>query len=111
MLRGHGNRRQRLDAVHDFDLIAVGLAQPHAPAAAGFVDGLDRRGARRFRDTPEIILVPGVVREADELGIALLGDVQVMHGIGAAHVERRRRARRADHAEVREEFLGGIEIG
>jgi len=111
VLGGHGNRRQRLDAVHDLDLIAVRLAQPHPPAAAGLVDRLHRRGAGRFRDAPQIILVRRVVREADEPGIALLGHVQVMHGVGAAHVQRRGCARRANHAEVREELLRRIEVG
>ena len=36
------------DAVHDLDLIAVRLLEPHALAAARLVDRLDAGGARRL---------------------------------------------------------------
>jgi len=83
VLAGDGDRRQRLDAAHDLDLIAVGLAQPHAAPAAGLVDRLHLRGAGRLRHAPQIVLARGFVGEADERGIAFLGDVQVMGGVGA----------------------------
>ena len=49
--------------------------------------------------------------DTDEAGIAELGDVQMVLRIGAAHVERRRRARGAHHAEVGEEGLRAVEVG
>ena len=59
----------------------------------------------------EIVLALRVIGEADEFRIALLGDVDVVEGIGAAHVERGRRARGAHHAEAGEELLLQVEVG
>src|SRR5215213_8653129 len=59
----------------------------------------------------QIVLARGVIGKADEFRIALLSDMNVVKGIGAAHVERARRALSAHHAEAREEFLHAIEVG
>ena len=82
-------------AVHDLDLVAVRLGQPHPLAAARLVDRLDRRGARRLRQPVQVVLARRVVGEADEFRIALLGDVDVVQRIAAAHVERRWRCARS----------------
>ena len=62
--------------------------------------------ARRF----EVVLVGGMVGEADELGAALVGDVQVMVAVGAPHIERIGCALGADQAEMGEEFLHFVEV-
>src|SRR6185312_17543041 len=54
------DRLDRGDAADDFDLIAVRLGEPHALAAAGFVDGLDAGGAGRLGDALEIVFVVDV---------------------------------------------------
>ena len=105
------DRRQRRNAVHHLDLVAVRLFQPHPLAAAGLVDIFHRRGAGRLGETREVVLARGVVGKPDDLRLALLGDVDVMGRIGAAHIERGRRALRAHQAEAREELLHHIEVG
>ena len=59
----------------------------------------------------EILLAGGEIGEADEFRVALFGDMQVMHRIGAAHVERIRRALGAHQPEAGEKFLRHIEVG
>ena len=105
------NRRQCGDAVHNFDLIAVGFSEPHPFAAAGLIDVLNGRGAARARDALEIVLGRGVIGETDEFRRAFLGDMDVMGGIGAAHIEGCVGARRAQHSKPREELLHHIEVG
>ncbi len=97
--------------MHDLDRIAVRLGQPDAPAAAGFIDVLDTRGAGEFGDRLQIVLAGGGPGKTDEAGIAFFGDVDVVHGIGAAHVKRRRRACRAHHPERGQKRFLGIQIG
>ena len=97
--------------MHHLDLVAVRLFQPHPLAAAGLVDILHRRGAGRLGEAREVVLARGVVGKPDDLRLALLGDVDVMGRIGAAHIERGRRALRAHQAEAREELLHHIEVG
>src|SRR3954465_7133995 len=59
----------------------------------------------------QVLLTRGVIGKAYEFRIALLGDMDVVEGIGAAHVERARRALGPHHAEAREKFFHAIEIG
>src|SRR5215217_6034154 len=59
----------------------------------------------------QVVLTRGVIGKADEFRIALLGDMDVVEGIGAAHVERARRAVGTCHAKARQKFLHAIEIG
>src|SRR4029077_7576361 len=92
-------------------LVAVGFGEPHPFAAAGLVERLDRRRAGRPRDAFEIILARRVIGEADEFRRALLGDMDVVDGIAAAHIERRLGALGAYQPEAREEFLHEVEIG
>jgi hypothetical protein len=106
-----GDRRQRGDAVHHLDLIAVRLGEPHALAAARLVDAFHGRGAGRLGQAVEVVLARRVIGKADELRIAFLGDVDVVRCVGAAHVERGRRALGAHHAEAGEEFLHHVKIG
>ena len=103
--------RQRRDAVHDLDLVAVRLGEPHPLAAAGLVDRLHLRRAGRLGQALEVILALRVIGQPDEFRLALLGDVDVVGRIGAAHVERGGGAVGAYHAEAREKFLGNVEIG
>jgi hypothetical protein len=105
------DRRQRGDPVHDLDLVAVGLGEPHTLAATGLIDRFHRRRARRLGEAIEVVLARRVIGKAHELRVALLGDVDVVGRVGAAHVERGRRALRARHAEAREELLHHVEIG
>src|SRR5262249_31163112 len=70
------------------------------------VERLHRRGAGHSRYSLEIGLARRMVREAHEPGVVtLVGDVDVMRGVGSPHVQGGRRALRPDHAEVREELL------
>ena len=106
-----GDRRRVCDTVHHLDLVAVRLGQPHALAAAGLVEMSRCRVApAAARDALEVVLALGVIGETDNFGIALLGDVEVVRRIGAAHVERGRRAFGAHHAEAGQEFLHAVEI-
>src|SRR5215471_3416880 len=56
--------------------IAGSASMPYTTAAAGLVDRLHRRGAGRLRHALKIVLAGRVVRQADEFGITLLGDMQ-----------------------------------
>jgi hypothetical protein len=58
----------------------------------------------------EVVLVGGVVGEADELRAALVRDMQVMMVVGAPHVEYIWCALRADQAEMGEKFLHLVEV-
>src|SRR6202035_3444673 len=93
------------------DLVAVRLGQAHPLAAAGLVDVLDAGGAGRLGELLQIVLVVDVIGDADEFRIALLGDVQVVRRIGAAHIERVGGTLRPVHAETGEELLRRVEIG
>jgi len=97
--------------VDDLDLVAVGLLQPHALAAARLVHGLDARGAGQLGQALQVILALGVIGKADEFGAALVHGVQVMVAVGAAHVERVGRTLGPDHAEMGEKLLHLVEIG
>ena len=68
-------------------------------------------GAGRLGEPLQVVLAVRVIGKPDEFRLALLGDVDVVGGIGAAHVERVGGAFGTDHAEAREEFLGDVEIG
>src|SRR5829696_3760569 len=58
----------------------------------------------------QVVLARGVIGKANEFRIALLSDMDVVKGIGAAHVERARRALGAHHAEAREKLFHAVEI-
>ena len=106
--------RDRLDALlprDDFDLVPVGFGQAHALAAARLVQRLDARGARQRGEALQVVLVGGVVGEADELRATLVRDVQMRVIVGAAHVERRGRTLGADKSEMGEELLHLVEVG
>src|SRR2546426_3747303 len=105
------DRRQRRDAVHDLDLVAVGLGEPHAFPAAGLVDRFDAGCSRSLGQPLEIVLARGVVGHPDEARVALFGDVDMMGRIGPAHVERLTGPLHLGHSEPGEEFLHLIEIG
>ena len=95
----------------DFDLVAVGIGQAHAFAAAGLVDVLDRRGAVDARDLLEVLNARGMNGETDIAGLAQFGHMDVMRCIGAAHVEGILRPISTDHAEIGQELLLLVEIG
>ncbi|MEJ0067732.1 MAG: hypothetical protein WDO24_02185 [Pseudomonadota bacterium] len=97
--------------MHDLDLVAVGILEAHAPAAARLVERLDRRRPLEPRQLVEILGAGGVERQADMSRRAELGDMDVMRRIGAAHEQRSLGAIGADHAEVGQEFLGLVQIG
>jgi hypothetical protein len=107
----HGDGLQLLDPVHDLDLVAVRLLEPHPLTPARLVDVLDARRARRLRDLLEVVQAGRVEREPDEPRIALLRDVEMVRGIGAAHVEGVVRPFRAHHSEIGQELFGGVEVG
>ena len=104
----HRDRRERLDPVHDLDLVPVRLPQTDPLPAAGLVDPLHRGRPRRLRDPPEVVRARGMVREPHERRVALLRHVEVVGGVRAPHVERVGRPRRPHHAEVGEEFLHDV---
>ena len=105
------DRVEHLHAVDDLDLVAVGIGQAHALAAAGLVDVLDRRGAVDSRDPLQILHAGGVDGDPDIARLAQFGDMDVMRRIGAAHVEGVLRPVGADHAEIGQELLLLVEIG
>src|SRR5262245_37090327 len=107
----HGDGLQLLDPVHDLDLVAVRLLEPHPLAPTRLVDVLDARRARRLCDLLEIVEALRVEREPDEPWIAILRDVEMVRGIGAAHVEGVVRPIRAHHSEIGQELFGGVEVG
>src|SRR2546426_7051850 len=107
-------RRQAFELLHaanHFHLVAVRVVDAHALAAARLVEVLDAGGAGRLSELFEVALAVDVEGEPDEFRRPEVGDVQVVGGIGAAHVERVRGPLGADHAEVDEELLGFIEAG
>ena len=104
-------RRHRLEPVDHLDLVAVGVAKAHALAAARLVEVLDPRGAFDAGDLGEVVLARGMKCHADIAGLAQLGDVQMVRGIGAAHEQRLGRARGPDHPEIGQELLREVEIG
>src|ERR1700712_5411221 len=97
-LTHHMDRLNGVDAVDNLDRIPVGFYQTDSLATARFVDALDIRCARVFRDGFEVVLVAHHPCEANELGIAPFGDMNVVCWIGAAHVKRRGRPGRSHHA-------------
>src|SRR5580700_6851136 len=107
----HRDRRDLFDAAYHLDLVAVRLGQAYPLAAAGLVDVFDAGGTRRLGELLQVILVVDVIGDADEFRVTLLGDVDVVRRIGAAHVERVGGAFRAVHAETGEKFLRHVEIG
>ena len=104
----------RIDALlpgHDFDLVAVGFGQANALASARLVQRLDSRGAGQPGEALQVILVGGVVGEADEFRPALVRDMQMRVIVGAAHVESCRCSLGAAQSEMGEEFLHLVEVG
>src|SRR5271170_4773638 len=81
------DRVEHLHAIDDLDLVSIGIGQAHALAAAGLVDVLDRRGAFDARDLLEILHALSMDRDPDIARLTQLGDMDMMRGIAAAHVE------------------------
>ena len=71
---------------------------------------LDAVGAGRVGEALEVLLALGMEGKTDEARLAQMGDMDVMRGAGAAHVERLRRALDAYQPEVSQEFLSKIKI-
>jgi hypothetical protein len=112
--RAHRRRRDgrhRGDAVHHLHNDAVRIGEPHALPAARLVDRLDGAGACGAGDRIEIGGTGRVQAHADEPRVTELGDVEMMLRVGAAHVERGRRARGAHEAEVGEKGFHPVEVG
>ena len=107
----HRDGCKLLHPVDHLDLVAVRLGQPHALTAAGLIEMLDPGRARCLGQTLEIVLALGVIGKAHELRIALFGDVDMVRRVGAAHVERGRRARGAHQSEPRQKFFRFVEVG
>ena len=105
------DRVEHLHAVDDFDLVAVGVGQPHPLAAAWLVDVLDRRRALDLRDPLQIFHAGGMDGDPDIARLAQFGDMDVVRRIGAAHVEGVLGAVGPDHAEIGQELLLLVEIG
>src|SRR5260370_41138611 len=99
------DRVEHLHAIDDLDLVSVGIGQAHALAAARLVDVFDRRGAVDPRDLLDVLQARRMDGDADIAGLAQFGDMDVMRGIGPAHVEGVPRPVGADHAENRQEPL------
>src|SRR6267143_171636 len=107
-------RRQAFELLHPgnhFHLVAVRVVDAHALAPARLVEVLDAGGAGRLGELFQIAFVVDEKGQADEFRRPEVGYVQVVGGIGAAHVQRARGPLGADHAEAGEELLGFIEAG
>ena len=107
----HLERLELLDAPHHFDLVAVGLLQAHALAAAGLVDIFDSGSAGRLGDLLQVVLAGRVEGEPDKPRVALLGHVDMMRRIRAAHIERVLGPLHLDEPEVGAELLLDIQVG
>ena len=107
----HGQLGQLLHAAHYLHLVAVRVGYAHALAAARLVDVLYARRSGRLGELLELVFVFDIPRQPDELGRAEVGDMDMMVGVGAAHVERVLGTVRAQHAKSGEKLLGLIEAG
>ena len=107
----HGQRLEFRQAPDDFDLIAVWIGQADALATAWLVDRLDGRGALDLGGAGQVVFAGRIEAQANGADVAFLGDVDMVLGIAAAHVERVLRARGPGHAEVAQEFFLGVQIG
>src|SRR6185312_10064018 len=107
----HRKRVDLLDAPDHFDLIAIGLAQPHPLAAAGLVDRFNRRGAWNAGNLLEVFLALRIIGKADEAGRTELGDMQMMLGIGPAHEQSVLRPPGPNHAEIEQKLFLLVEVG
>src|ERR1700720_1879231 len=105
------NGVEHLHAIDDLDLVSVGIGQAHPLAAAGLVDLFDRRGAGNPRDLLEILHARSVDGDPDIARLTQFGDMDVMRGISAAHVEGVPRPVGADHAEIGQELFLLVEVG
>src|SRR5439155_16380460 len=105
------DRIEQRHAVDDFDLVAVGIGQPHPLAAAGLVDILDRRGPRGPRYPLEVVVARGMHGDSDIARLAELGDVDVVWRIGAAHIEGVLGPVGTDHSKIGQELFLLVEIG
>ncbi len=76
---------------------AVGVVEAHRHAAAGFVER--STGARRRGREHVEVRAGRVERQPEEGGLAEVGHVDVVVGVGAAHVERGVGAGGSRHAE------------
>lgn len=111
-LPSDGNAIDGFDAVHELDLVAVRLAEPHPPAAARLVHRLDARSAGKPGRPLQIVLAADCEGEADQrCAIALLDDFDVVGCLAAAVVERIARPRDLHHAEIVEECFHRVEVG
>lgn len=61
-------RRERRNAVHALDLIAIRLGEPHPLAAAGLVDRLDAAGAGCLGEAGKIVFARRVIGETQNFG-------------------------------------------
>src|SRR5262245_20932173 len=107
----HRQRRRAGDAPHHLEPHAVVLGEANAPASARLVQAFHRRGAGRLaRQLVQVLLGPRPEGDTLDLRIALLGDVDVVHRIGAAHVQRVGRTLCRQQPEIAQELLGEVEV-
>ena len=109
-LAHHLNRRRGCDTMHDLDRVAVGFSDADALAAPRFVDIFNAGRTGVFGQGVEVVFAGGGPGEAKESRRAFFGDMDVMGGVGAAHIERGRRAPGAHHAEGTQKFFLLVEI-
>src|SRR6516225_722564 len=107
----HLDRLEHCHAVHNLDLVAVGVGQPRPLAAARLVDILDFRGSLDPRHPLEVLVARRVDGDADIARLTQFGDVDVVGWIASAHVERIFGPVRPNHAEIGQELLLLVEIG
>src|SRR6516165_5705984 len=107
----HFDRFEHRHAVHDFDLVAVGIGQAYALAATWLVDILDLRCSLDARHFLEVPIARRVHRDADIARLTQFGDVDVVRRIAAAHIEGIFGTVRPDHAEIGQKLFLLVEIG
>src|SRR4051812_34508701 len=104
------DRLHGFDAMDDLDRVAVRFSEPNSFAATGLIDGLYARRAEQLRDRSEVVLVAHRPGKADELRIAPFSNMDVVHRISAAHIERRWGSSRTHHTEGSKKLLLGVQV-
>src|SRR5580698_7550461 len=99
-LAGNIELWDRLDPMDDLDANTIRVGESHPRAATGLVDVLNPRRTRKPRQALKIARIAHGEADPEKPRLAKLGNMDVMLGIGAAHVERGAGSRGAHHAEL-----------
>ncbi len=97
-----------VDVRDDINDPPVRVGEVHDPSVARFVERFDRDA--RFRSEPVQVRARRLERQAEERRLTEMGHVDVMIGVGAAHVQRGVGAKRGVHAERLQEALHLVQV-